>query len=67
MTCPWYSVCPLRRLEREGRFAESWAQDYCKTIDNWRQCRRYQLEEKGIAHPDNMLPNGEMDESGERK
>ena len=23
----------------------------------------YQLEEKGIYHPDNMLPNGEIDES----
>ena len=63
MTCPWYSVCPLRRLEREGRIGCSWARDYCKTMDRWRNCRRYELEEKGIPHPDNMLPNGKIDES----
>ncbi len=63
MACPWYAVCPLRRLEREGQIPDSWAQDYCKTTDNWRQCRRYQLEEEGIYHSDNMMPNGQIDDS----
>ena len=65
MACPWYSVCPLRRLEKEGRLPLSWAQEYCRTADNWRNCRRYQLEEQGVFHPDNMLPNGEIQESEE--
>ena len=63
MICPWYSLCPLRRLERQGRLTETWAQQFCKTTDHWQNCQRYQLEEQGIAHPDNMLPNGEIDES----
>jgi len=63
MTSPWYSVCPLRRLEREGQIDCSWARDYCRTMDNWHNCRRYTLEERGIPHPDNMLPNGEINES----
>jgi len=57
MTCPWYSVCPLRRWERERRIDRSWAEEFCRTADNWRHCRRYRLEEKGIPH-DNMLPDG---------
>jgi DNA polymerase len=67
MACPWHSVCPLRRLEREGQLPDSWARDYCKTTDNWRRCRRYQLEEQGIPHSDYMLPNGQIDERGERE
>ncbi len=63
MACPWYSVCPLRRWERLGRLDEVWAQTYCKTADHWRNCRRYQFEEKGIAHPDDMMPDGRIDES----
>lgn len=63
MACRWYSVCPLRRLEREGQLPTCWAQDYCRTMDNWRHCRRYQLEQEGIPHPDNMLPNGDIDKS----
>lgn len=63
MACPWYSVCPLRRWERLGRLDGVWAQAYCKTTDHWQNCRRYQLEEKGIAHPDDMLPDGRIDES----
>jgi hypothetical protein len=61
MACRWYSVCPLRRWEKEGRLSRSWAQDFCETTDNWRHCRRYQLEDQGISHPDNMLPSGQID------
>ncbi len=35
MACRWYSVCPLRRWETEGRLSRSWAQDFCETTDNW--------------------------------
>jgi len=63
MTCKWYNVCPLRRLEREGKLDGSWAKTYCQSDNNWQSCKRYQLEEEGIYHPENMLPNGEIDET----
>jgi len=63
MSCPWYSICPLRRFERQGRIDHSWVRDYCRTMENWRNCRRYQLEEEDLPHPDNMLPDGKIDES----
>ncbi len=63
MACKWYNVCPLRRFEKQQKLGNTWAKDYCKSKNNWQNCRRYQLEEKGIYHPDNMLPNGEIDEA----
>jgi len=61
MTCKWYSVCPLRRFEKQGKLDGVWAQNYCQSDSNWKNCKRYQLEEKGRYHPDNMLPNGRID------
>jgi len=63
MACKWYQICPLRRFERQGRLDMSWAEEYCKSDSNWRNCRRYELEESGIYHPDNMLPDGRIDDS----
>jgi hypothetical protein len=63
MTCKWYNLCPLRRFEKQGKLAQSWAHNFCKSNNNWQNCKRYQLEEKGIYHPDNMLPTGEIDDS----
>jgi len=61
MVCKWYSICPLRRFERQGRLDDIWAQDYCKSESNWKNCRRYRLEEAGLYHPDNMMPDGKID------
>ena len=58
--CKWYPVCPLKRFYEEGKLDKSWVENYC-----WNQhknCVRYELEEKGIPHPDNMLPDGNIDE-----
>jgi len=63
MACKWYQICPLRRFEIQGRLGMSWAEEYCKSDSNWRNCRRYELEESGIYHPDNMLPDGRIDAS----
>jgi hypothetical protein len=62
MTCKWYSVCPLRRYEREDRIGTIWAEKYCKSDDGWIKCERYKLEERGIYHPDKMLPDGTIDQ-----
>jgi len=63
MACKWYEICPLRKFEQEGRLDEKWKQEYCLSEDNWKNCKRYQLEEKRIEHPDSMLPNGKIDKN----
>ena len=59
--CKWYKVCPMKRYYEMGRIDEKWIKNYCK--GNWKNCIRYKLEEKGIYHPDWMLPDGTIDES----
>ncbi|HDD39881.1 MAG TPA: uracil-DNA glycosylase [Nitrososphaeria archaeon] len=43
----------------EGKLDRKWIELYCR--GDWLSCRRYQLEEQGIPHPDNMLPDGTID------
>lgn len=59
--CKWYPVCPMKRFYEQGRLAESWVKDYCH--GDWQKCRRYEMEERGQYHPDNMLPDGSIDET----
>jgi hypothetical protein len=59
--CKWYLVCPMRRFTEAGMLDSRWVEEYC-LVGN-RSCVRYQLEAAGKPHPDNMLPNGEIDES----
>lgn len=40
----------------QGKIDESWIKQYC--FGNWDECVRYQKEEAGIYHPDNMMPDG---------
>ncbi|MCD6344997.1 MAG: uracil-DNA glycosylase [Anaerolineae bacterium] len=63
--CKWFPVCPMKRLYEEGRLEYSWIARYCQ--GNWESCVRYQLEERGIPHPDTLLPDGSelRDLSGE--
>ncbi|MBN2180686.1 MAG: hypothetical protein JW715_02135 [Sedimentisphaerales bacterium] len=63
MTCKWYNVCPLRRFEKQGKLDYAWSQNFCRTESNWKNCKRYQLEEIGRYHPDNMSPNGKIDKN----
>ena len=59
--CRWYPVCPMRRAYEAGMLERRWVELYC--WGNWRQCRRYQMEERGEPHPDWMLPDGSLEES----
>ena len=59
--CPYYNVCPMKSFYEEGKISKFWLENYC--FKNGRNCKRKEMEEKGIPHPDNMLPNGEIDES----
>jgi len=62
MVCKWFDICPLRRLEEKGKISNKWKKEYCSSEKNWLNCKRYQFEAEGKYHPDNMLPNGKIDE-----
>jgi DNA polymerase len=46
----------MRRHESEGKIDASWRETYC--LGNYRSCVRYQKEEAGIPHSDDLLPDG---------
>jgi len=58
--CKWYPVCPMKHFYDAGRLDARWVDEYCH--GNWKVCVRYQMEERGEPHPDNMLPDGTTDE-----
>jgi len=51
----------MKYFWEQGKLDAAWVENYCKS--NWRECIRFDKEENGIFHPDNMLPNGEIDEN----
>jgi predicted metallo-beta-lactamase superfamily hydrolase len=59
--CKWYYCCPIKRFTEQGKLESYWIENYC-LVGN-KDCTRYQMEEKGEYHPDNMLPNGEIREN----
>jgi len=59
--CKWYSVCPMKFFYEQGKIEKFWIEKYC--WGDWKKCVRYKLEEKGEYHPDNMLPDGSIDEN----
>lgn len=59
--CKWFEVCPLKRFYEQEKLDKKWIEDYCR--GDYLRCRRYKMEEKGIYHPDNMLPDGSIDEN----
>ncbi|RKY58122.1 MAG: uracil-DNA glycosylase [Candidatus Neomarinimicrobiota bacterium] len=48
----------MKRFFESGKLAEKWVRDYC--FGNWQKCVRYEMEESGRYHPDNMLPDGSI-------
>ncbi len=58
--CKWYPVCPMKKFYEKGKLDKKWIELYCK--GDWESCVRYQMEEKGKAHPDWMLPDGTLNE-----
>ncbi len=51
----------MKRFYEEGKLERKWIEEYC--MGYWTRCVRCKLEEAGIPHPDNMLPNGDIMES----
>jgi hypothetical protein len=58
MACPWHDFCPLRKFEKEGKITSQWRKKYCGTKNNWKKCKRYQMEENGEPHSVYMMPDG---------
>lgn len=54
--CKWYSVCPIKYFTDSGKLEKYWVENYC--LVNNKKCVRYEMEEKGEFHPDNLLPDG---------
>lgn len=59
--CKWFAVCPLKRFYEQGKLDKRWVQDYCWS--NNPNCVRKKMEEEGLYHPDNMLPDGTIDKN----
>ncbi len=59
--CVWFQVCPLKRCYEQGKLDKKWIENYC--LGNYLKCIRKKMEEKGAYHPDNMLPDGTIDEN----
>ena len=51
----------MKRFFEEGKTDKSWINNYC--FNGGKNCKRKEMEDNGIPHPDNMLPNGEIDEN----
>ena len=59
--CKWYPVCPMKIFYERGLLEEKFILSYCK--GDWSSCIRYQKEESGIYHSDNMRQDGVIDEN----
>jgi hypothetical protein len=51
----------MKRFYEKGILDEKWVKNYCFVDSD--KCVRKKLEEKGIPHSDNMLPDGTIDEN----
>jgi len=59
--CKWFPACPMKWFYDKGQLDRYWIERYCK--GDWEECIRYQMEEQGRFHPDNMLPDGTLDDT----
>ena len=59
--CQWHDVCPLKRFYENGRLDKRWVKDYC--WGDYSMCVRKKMKEENIYRPDNMMPDGTINES----
>lgn len=60
-TCQWFHLCPIKKFYDTGKLSKTWIDKYCK--GDWESCTRFQKEKHFIPHPDNMLPDGNIDQN----
>jgi len=58
--CKWYPVCPMKVFYERGVLDAYWIEQFC--FGNHERCVRYRMEETGRPHPDNMLPDGSIEQ-----
>lgn len=51
----------MKRFYEENRLNKKWIDAYC--MGDYSLCVRRELEEKGLYHPDNMMPDGSIDKN----
>jgi uracil-DNA glycosylase len=56
--CRYFSCCPLRRFEESGEIGETYKRRFCE--GEFEKCVRFKMEEKGMPHPDRLMPDGKM-------
>ena len=59
--CEWFEICPIRFFCEAGKLDKKWIKEYC--LGDNSKCARKKLEDNGVPHPDNMLPDGTIDAS----
>ena len=59
--CKWYNVCPMKKFYEEGKLNKKWIENYC--FQNGKNCKRLEMVNREVACTDNVLPDGEIDES----
>jgi hypothetical protein len=56
--CPRIEHCELYPLFRLRASLRTWQLRYCEA--SYQECERYRLAERGMAMPQNLLPNGKL-------
>lgn len=51
----------MKRFFEQGKLDKKWIENYC--FKNGKDCQRFKMEEEGLPHPDNMLPDGTIDKT----
>ena len=59
--CKWYCCCPMRIYYERGLLDKKYIENYC--FGDHEKCIRYQMEENGEYHSDNMLPDGTINKN----
>ena len=57
--CPHYVTCPMRTYYAEGKISKQWVDEYC--FGDFEACVRKLLEDDGVYHSDQMMPDGKID------
>ena len=50
----------MKIFYEKGLLAKTWVEDYC--FGEYSKCVRKRMEDQGKHHPDNMLPDGSIDQ-----
>lgn len=58
MSCPHLDSCPMFRIFQTKSLLKIWTMRFCES-NLYPTCERFQLAERGMLVPRNLLPNGQ--------